>query len=127
LGWASRVRASASRAARSASIGSDFAGPARRALGPVQLHDQLLPVSQVAGQAGAVAAGALHRPRPQPAVLLGHSDELGVAVRVGGDRRAGQHPAGAGIDDRGGVGVLVGVDADDDLDQFCQHGHAFFS
>ncbi len=35
--------------------------------------------------------------------------------------------AGAGGDDRGGVGVLVGVDADDDIDELCEHGHAFFS
>jgi hypothetical protein len=40
---------------------------------------------------------------------------------------AGQHAAGAGVDDRGGVGLAVGVDADDDFDQLCRHGHAFFS
>jgi hypothetical protein len=58
---------------------------------------------------------------------VSQGDELGVAVRVSGNRRAGQHSAGAGIEHRGGVGVFVGVDADDDLEQFCQHGHAFFS
>ena len=34
---------------------------------------------------------------------------------------------GAGIEHRGGVSVFVRVDADDDLDQLCEHGHAFFS
>ncbi|MGY1914263.1 hypothetical protein [Blastococcus sp. SYSU DS0973] len=60
---------------------------------------------------------------------LGQNDQFGVAVGVGvgGDHGSGQHCAGAGIEHRGGVGLAVGVDADDDLDQFCQHGHAFFS
>jgi hypothetical protein len=60
-------------------------------------------------------------------VLLGQCDELDVAVGVGGHGHPGQHATGAGIEHRGGMGVFVGVDADDDLDQLCQHGHAFFS
>jgi hypothetical protein len=60
-------------------------------------------------------------------MLVGQGHELGVAVRIGGNRRAGQHATGAHVDDRGGVGLAVGVDADDDLDELCQHGHAFFS
>jgi hypothetical protein len=102
-------------------------GPARRPLGPVQLHDQFAGVSEMTGQAGAVAAGALHRPGPQPGVLLGQGAQLGIAIGICGHRHLGQHAAGACVDDRGGVGVFVGVDADDDLDQLCQHGHAFFS
>jgi hypothetical protein len=102
-------------------------GPPDGSLGPIQFDDQLLSVSQVSSQAGAVAAGALHRPGPQARVLPGQGDEFCVAVRVGRDRRSGQHSAGPGVDDRGGVGLAVDVDADDDLDQLCQHGHAFSS
>jgi hypothetical protein len=94
-------------------------GPVR----PVQLDDPLAPFAQVAGQAGAVAAGALDGPHPQAAVPVGQLDQGGVAVRVGvhgqvlngGAGRCGQH--------RRGVGVLVGVDADDDIDDVCEHGH----
>jgi hypothetical protein len=58
-------------------------------------------------------------------VPLGQPGQLGVAVGVGRNRRPSQHRSGVGVDHRGGMGVLVRVDADDDLDQFCQHGHAF--
>jgi hypothetical protein len=102
-------------------------GPPRGALGPIELDDHFVGVGEVPGQPGAVATGALHRPGAQAGVLLSQGEEFGVAVGVGGDRRAGQHGTGAGIDQRGGVCLTVGVDADDDLDQLCQHGHAFFS
>ncbi len=98
------------------------AGGADRA---VELDDQLAPLGEVAGQPGAVAAGAFHRPPAEPAVLLGEGEQLGVAVRVGSDGGGGQHRAGLDRDQRGSVGVGVGVHADDELDQFCQHGHAF--
>jgi len=49
-------------------------------------------------------------------VVFGELDELGVPGRVGGDGEFFQHPAGAGIDHRCGVGVHVGVDADDNID-----------
>jgi hypothetical protein len=62
-------------------------------------------------------------------VLLGQGDKSGVAVRVGDDRRSSQHSSGTGIDDRGGVRLAAcldaDADADDDLDQLCQHGRAF--
>jgi hypothetical protein len=60
-------------------------------------------------------------------VGLGQADQRGVAVGVGADRDPGQHPAGADIEDRSGMSVGVGVDTDDDLDEFCQHGHGVLS
>jgi glyoxalase family protein len=53
------------------------------------------------------------------------SDEVGVAVGVGVHGEVFGGGAGRRDDHRGGVGVLVGVDADDDINEFCQHGHAF--
>ena len=101
-------------------------GPAGRADRAVQLDDQLAGIGQVPGQAGAVAAGALHRPGPQPRVLLGQGDQLGVAVGIGASPWPGPAPRRCGASTTAAVWVsLVGVDADDDLDQFCQHGHAF--
>jgi hypothetical protein len=102
-------------------------GPSLRPHWPVQLDHHLLVLGQVLGQAGAVAAAAFHRPGPQPRVLFGEGRQLGVAVGVRPHCPVSQHGSGGRRDDRGGVRVLVGVDADDDLDQFCQHGHAFFS
>jgi hypothetical protein len=49
-------------------------------------------------------------------VLIGQCDQFGVAVGIGGHRRADQHATGTGVDDCGGVGLAVCVDADDDLD-----------
>src|SRR3954471_22062051 len=60
-------------------------------------------------------------------MAVGQGDEFGVAVGIGADGDPGQYTAGAGVEDRGGVGVFVSVDADDDLGDICQHGHAFFS
>jgi hypothetical protein len=56
-------------------------------------------------------------------VLVGQAQQLPVAGLGRRHGRLGDHGAGGGRDDRGGVGVLVGVDADDDLDELCQHVH----
>jgi hypothetical protein len=55
----------------------------------------------------------------------------GLRVTAGGDLAAGavhhgqsgQRLAGGRGHDRGGVGVLMGVDTDDDLHKLCQHVH----
>jgi hypothetical protein len=119
LGAGQRVAGGADRVDR-VGLRPRFAGGAGRA---VQLDDQLLAVGQVAGQTGAVAAGALDRPGAQPGVPFGQLHQFGVAVRVGGHGGLVEHGSGPGGEHRGGVGVGMGVDADDDVDQFCQHGH----
>jgi hypothetical protein len=123
LGWASWVRASASRAARRRRWGRTWRPPVG------------LPAS--AGRVGRPArrpgvgpgrrrtGGALHGPRPQAGVLLGQATSRVVGVRVGDDRRSSQHSSGTGIDDRGGVRPAACLDADNDLGQLCQHGRAF--
>jgi hypothetical protein len=92
-------------------------------LGSIQLHYLLGVSMQEPGQPGTVPTGALDRPHPLPTVLVGQLQELPVAIWGGGRGQVGQGLAGGRGQDRGGVGLLVGVDADDDLDGVCQHGH----
>jgi hypothetical protein len=91
---ASWVGASASRAARSASMESDLA-PARRAgfFRRVEFDDQL--VGQVSGPGRRCTRRCPSWPPPQAGVLLGQGHESGVAVRIGGDRRASTAPVPA--------------------------------
>lgn len=86
------------------------------ALGPVEFDHDLLAALQVARQTGAMAAGALDRPGPQDGVLVGELHQLGVPIRGGLDGDLVEHTAGPGVDDGCGMGVDVGVDADDDID-----------
>jgi hypothetical protein len=79
---------------------------------------------QEAGQAGAVAAGALDRPHPPAWLPTSQLQQLLVASWGGRDRHLLERRTGRGDDHGSGVGVLVGVDPDDELDDLCQHGHA---
>jgi hypothetical protein len=56
--------------------------------------------------------------------MISPRQELPVAGWSGGHGYLGDHRAGGGEDHGGGMGVLVGVDPDDELDEVCQHGHA---
>jgi hypothetical protein len=56
-------------------------------------------------------------------VLCGELDQRLVARWVGRHGLLGEDGTGGCRDDRGGVGVFVGVDADDDLDLLCEHGN----
>jgi hypothetical protein len=96
-------------------------GPLR----PVQLHHQFLTVGQVPGQTSTVTAGALDRPRPQREVLVGELGQPLVAVCGGLDSDLTEHRASACLDRSRRVGVHVGVDPDDDIDDIPQTGHAF--
>jgi hypothetical protein len=93
-------------------------------LGPVQLHHLLAMTLEEAGQTGAVAAGALDRPDPLARLSTGERKQLPVASRGGRHGHLLDHRAADCQDDRGSMGVLVGVDPDDELDEVCQHGHA---
>jgi hypothetical protein len=77
-----------------------------------------------AGEADTVAAGALDRDRhpPSAGVLTDPAQQLGVAGTgvlddAGGDRRSGAQG------DLDLMGIAVGVDADHDIDDLCQHRH----
>jgi hypothetical protein len=93
-------------------------------LGPVQLHDLLGVRAQEPGQAGTIAAGALDRPHPPTLLPIGQPQQLLVAGRGGRHGGLLEHGAANCLNNRGGVGVLVGVDPDDELDEVCQHSHA---
>src|SRR4029453_16513620 len=82
-------------------------------VGSVDLQDPLAVAAQEAGQAGAVAAGALHPPGLDLAERVGPGQQLGVAA-AGGRRHGGAKPAAELVSGRGHVQVLVGVDADGD-------------
>jgi hypothetical protein len=88
-------------------------------LGPlwsVELDHDLLAPFEVSCQSGAVAPGALDRPRPQHRVLVGELNELGISISAGFDSDLSKHPAGPRVDRSRGVGVDMGVNADDDID-----------
>jgi hypothetical protein len=53
---------------------------------------------------------------------VGEAEQLLVAGGVGADGGAGEDAAEV-ADGGGGEGVAVGVDADDAVDQLCQHDH----
>jgi hypothetical protein len=81
-------------------------------------------VLQEHGQAGAEAARAFHRPNSTTRHRrTSKAQEVLVAGRVGAGGDLSEHAADLG--DRGsGQGVAVGVDADDAVNELCQHGHA---
>jgi hypothetical protein len=74
-------------------------------------------------QPGAEAARSLHRPQATARNLHeSEAEQLLVTGGVGAGGGPGQHAAEVG-DGGGGQGVAVGVDADDAVDELCQHGH----
>jgi len=77
-----------------------------------------------AGESDAVAAGAFDREGDagSGSVLEDPGQQLGVAAGVVGDRAGGDRCPG-GERDFYVVGVAVGVDTNDGVDEVCQHGH----
>jgi hypothetical protein len=97
----------------------------RRARWAVDLDDPLAPLEQEGGQTGAEAAARLDRPHaPRAGGALREAQQPlerdGVGRRLG----RGDHHAGGGHHDRGGVRVAVRVDTNDVLDPVCEHAHA---
>ena len=90
----------------------------RGPLRAVQLDDDLGHLQQVTAQASAVTTGALDRPGPQRCLVVGELHQIGIALgcRIDGDLV--EDTTGRGVEDRCGVGMDVGVDADDDIDHF---------
>jgi hypothetical protein len=92
-------------------------------LGSTHLEDLLAVLLQEPGKAGAEAARPLHRPAATARQLrVGEVQQPPIARSIGAGGDLGQHATQAGDGGRG-QGVAVGVDADDAVDLFCQHGH----
>jgi hypothetical protein len=81
-------------------------------LGPVQLHHLLGVSVEEAGEASAVAASTLNRPHALAQLAGRHLEQLLVADRGGRHGHLLDHRAADCLNDRRGVGVLVGVDPD---------------
>jgi hypothetical protein len=92
-------------------------------LGPVDLNDPLAASQQCRGQPGTEAAGAFDRPQPR-VVAPPEGDQLAVASRIGRNRQMLEHSARR-ADRRRGVGVVMGVDADDDVKIWMESQHGF--
>jgi hypothetical protein len=87
-------------------------------VGAIHLDDGVALFAREAGQTSAVRARALDADRPDGAERGGPGLERLVALAAGRDCRGGKLPAEC--TDRGGsVRVLVGVDANDDIGQWC--------
>ena len=94
------------------------------AVGPLAFDDDQTGSGGGAVEPDAVAGSALDRhdhPRPgsvveDPGQQLGETGAV-VADLAGGDRDSGRER------DLDLVGITVGVDSDDGVDEFCQHGH----
>ena len=93
-----------------------------RPLRAVDLNDPLAASVQCRGQSGTEAAGAFDGPQPR-AVAPPEADQLAVASRIGRNRQMLQDSARR-ADRRRGVGVLMGVDADDDVKIWMESQHA---
>ncbi len=80
-------------------------------------------LEQVGGESGSVAAGSFDRPDAATVgVLVGEGPKTSVADCVGSDLEVFDDAASRSVENCGGVGVAVGIDADDEVDGACQHG-----
>jgi hypothetical protein len=70
-----------------------------------------------------VAGRAFDDPGPfgVDAVAIDQLDGVAVAVCGGWEPAFGEHARRAGVDDREGDPIAVGIDADDVMDEFCKH------
>jgi hypothetical protein len=92
--------------------------------GRPDLDDLLACVVQEGRQAGAIASDAFQSPAATAGdVLTSEVEQAAVAAGIGRGIGAGQEGAD-GTDGSRGEGVTVGIDADDAVNLFCEHGHA---
>jgi len=84
--------------------------------------EHVLPRIQVPTQTGTMASGAPDRPGPQRRVVVRELHELGIALGCRLNRDLAEDATARSVEDRRGVGVDVGVDADDDIDHPAQFG-----
>jgi hypothetical protein len=88
----------------------------------VDLNDTLAARKQCRGQSSTEAAGAFDGPQPR-AVAPPEADQLAVASRIGRNPQVLQDSARR-ADRCRGVGVVMGVDADDDVKIWMESQHA---
>ena len=87
--------------------------PAGASVGPVDLDHPHLLINQIAGQAGAVAAGALHADHTDLAVVAEPALQLPVAATISRELPVAEQ-ASLCIEHGSVVGATVGVDPADD-------------
>jgi hypothetical protein len=93
------------------------------AVGPVDLGDLDPGLAKVAGDPGAVAAGALDPDQAHVTEAAQPTDQ-GAVAGAGGGERLGPHQHPGGVEHGSDVQVLVGVDpADDNPAGRCDAGH----
>lgn len=98
--------------------------PDSGALGAADLDNTFTSVFEEGSKSGAVAADAFQCPAPSAGnVLTGEVQQAPVAASVSGCVD-GLHDGADRADAGCGESVAVGVDADDAIDLFCEHGHA---
>jgi hypothetical protein len=88
----------------------------------INLNDPLATSVQCRGQSGTEAAGAFDGPQRR-AVTPAEADQPAVASRISGNGQVLQDSARR-ADRRRGVGVLMGVDADDNVKIWMESQHA---
>jgi hypothetical protein len=97
---------------------------ARLAVRLLALNDQQAGGGSGAGEPDTVAAGSLDRDgQPRPGgVVDDPGQQLGVAGGVVADLAGGDRDS-VRERDLHLVGIAVGIDTDDGVEEFCQHGH----
>ena len=87
-------------------------GAARVPVPPIHFDDMMPRAADRAGQAGAIAAGALDAKRLDPPVGVGPRDQRPIPARVGDEGLIAEADP-SGVDRHRDVDILVGVNADD--------------
>lgn len=93
-----------------------------RTLGAVDLDDPFGMLKEIGSQPGAEATGAFDRPDAATrSQLIRERQQAPIASCIGGDRQVSDQTS-RWCDGRRGVRVLVGIDAQDEVDPISEHG-----
>jgi hypothetical protein len=87
----------------------------------LDLDHTLATCREKASETGAVGARALECPQPALAVGAGEPKRAAVAARVGVELGLAEQGRACALDQRELVMVTVGIDADHDVEAFCEH------
>jgi hypothetical protein len=83
-------------------------------------HSFTLPL-QEDRESCSVAAGTFHRPGSTTGGVDASVSQQSSVPRLTGDGLEPSYDSAGSVDDRGTMGILVGVDANDEIDLICQH------